>query len=252
MGVPFLHACQLYDQRRYDLAEAVIRRLLAESPESAEAIALLGMCRVERGFKDEGYKWATQALRLGPTVPFAHYAMAVIRISRNQYASANAAIDEAIRLDPNRASFFFMRASIHVHDRRFDEALEAAEQGLRLSPEHSGGHTMRALALERLDRPHEAEAAIVEALRLNPENNHTHTLEGWRLLQRGQHQEAGTHFLEALRINPESRLALNGHVWVMISERRASTKPLTPRSIFFVCCLFAGLILLRWLFISQE
>jgi tetratricopeptide (TPR) repeat protein len=246
MGASFLHACQLFDQRRYDLAEVEVRRLLAGSPNSADASALLGMCRVKRGFNNEGYEWGTEALRLDPTLPFAHYAMAVIQARRGRTAEARTAIDEAIRLEPTRPPFFFMKAALLTDDGRHQQALEAAEQGLRLSPEHTGCNSLRALALERLDRHLEAEAAIAEALRLNPESDFTHTAEGWKLLHRGRSREARAHFLEALRINPENQWALHG--------RKVSNHPLSSKTGPAVYSLIAslGLYLLLKLLIPTE
>jgi predicted Zn-dependent protease len=202
----------LYQQSRYDLAEAELRQALAAEPDDAYAHSLLGLCLLERKQLADATEEARQAVHLAPDMPFGHYALAKVWYGRDHYDEARTAIEEAIRLDPDDPDYRALLSAIHFDERRWNEALRAAEEGLALDPEHDGCTNLRAMALVKLGRTRDAGATIDAALARNPENSATHANQGWTLLEQGRTDEALGHFREALRLDPENEWARAGIV----------------------------------------
>src|SRR4029077_11267359 len=78
----------LFQQSRYDLAEAELRQALAEDPNDAYAHALLAMCLAEREEFPDATAEARQAIHLEPDSPFTHYVLAQVLHDRHHNAEA--------------------------------------------------------------------------------------------------------------------------------------------------------------------
>jgi len=210
---PQLQRAQLlFQQNRYEMAEAELRQALANEPDDAYAHALLALCLSERKeFKDATTE-AEQAVHLAPDFPFAHYALAQVLRDRNRLDEALAAIQEAVRLDPEDADYCALLAQVHIDRRNWPLALEAAERGLQHDSEHVACTNLRAIALVKLGRRAEAGATIDAALARNPDNAVTHANQGWTYLEQNNPQKALEHFREALRLDPTNEWARHGIV----------------------------------------
>jgi tetratricopeptide (TPR) repeat protein len=203
-------AILLFQQSRYDLAEAELRQALAEEPRDGYAHALLALCLAAREQYSPATEEAQQAVHLAPDMSFAHYALASIWNKRNHDKEALDAIHEALRLDSSQTNYYALLAQIHLNEARWREALDAAERGLQLDAEDVDCNNLRAIALVKLGRKSEAGATIDAALRRNPDNAVTHANQGWTLLERNQPKEALEHFREALRLDPQNEGARRG------------------------------------------
>ena len=210
MNVNLERALLLFQQTRYDLAEAELRQSLGTEPDNAYAHALLGLCLAHREQFQEASTETQQAIHLSPDFPFAHYALAHVYYDRNRFSEALAAINEAIRLDPENADQYALLANVHLQEHRWREALNAAEQGLQFDPQHVGCTNLQAMAMVKLGRKSEAGRTIDTALSRHPENALTHANQGWTLLEHGDPKKAAEHFREALRLDPQNEWARQG------------------------------------------
>ena len=205
-------ALLLFQQDRYDLAEAELRQALVGSPEDPYGHALLALCLAQREQFKEATAAAQHAVELAPAFSFAHYALARVYLLRNREAEALPVAQEAVRLDPQDPDYFALVAEIHLHERRWPAALAAAETGLQFDAEHVACANLRAVALVKLGRKAEAGQAIDAALARNPDNSLTHANQGWTLLERGEPRPALEHFRESLRLDPDNEWARRGIV----------------------------------------
>lgn len=194
------------------MAEAELRRELAEKPGHAEPRALYAMCLAERGQLSEATAEARQAIGCDSESPYAHYVLARILHKRDRYPEAEEAIRLAIRLDPENAHFRALLAGLLLDQERWRDALAVAEQGLSLDPEDGTCANMRAMALTRLGRRAEAHATLVSALERDPEDAVSHANRGMAYLHEGKPHKALEHFREALRLDPQSDYARAGMI----------------------------------------
>lgn len=222
MGVHIERARILFQQSRWEPAEAELRAELASDPGAWDAHALLALCLAAQERYDDATKEGQEAIRLAPDRAFCHYALGHVYVERRRFREAEECAREAIRLEPDDPDYFELLADVCFAQERWKDALEAAERGLMLDPEHGGCTNTRAMALVKLGRKREAGEALEGALGRDPENALTHANEGWRQLELGKAEKALAHFREALRLEP-------GHEWA----RQGIVEALKARSVIY-------------------
>lgn len=212
MNPQMQRALLLYEQNRFEMAEAELRQVLALEPDDAYAHAVLSLCLTAGRSLNDATSEAQQAIHLAPDLDFAHYALAWVLHHRHRNADAVVAIREAVRLDPGDANYHALEAQIHLDEKRWQDALDAAERGLQQDSEHVSCTNLRAIALVKLGRKSEAGATIDAALSRHPDNALTHANQGWAFLEQSEPRKALEHFREALRLEPGNEWARAGLV----------------------------------------
>ncbi|MEM6427026.1 MAG: tetratricopeptide repeat protein [Cyanobacteria bacterium P01_D01_bin.128] len=212
MSAQFERALLLFEQHRYEQAEAALRELLAETPTYARGLALLAVTLTRLKRYGEAAETAQQAIGSNPEMPFAHYALADVHYHRDDYKAAEGAIAQALRLDPTNESFYSLKAGILADQGQWKAALEAAEQGLAFDATHTGCNNLRTLSLKQLNRLEEAASSIDGTLLQDPEDALAHANQGWLWLDRGQPRQAQVSFQEALRLQPDLDWARRGMI----------------------------------------
>lgn len=130
---------------------------------------------------------AEAALRLDPTLPQAHAAVAGVHFERRDYASALDAYATALEGLPNDARILALRGSVHRRIGNWSESIADYQRAVQLDPRwadlfHSLGNTYRVL-----HRYEEAIRSDAQALRLAPDHHEAAIWKAWTyLLWRGQ------------------------------------------------------------------
>ncbi len=202
----------LFESRRYEEAEASLRRVLAGSPNDSQAHALLALALYRQDKDKAALQEAQIAVGLAPDHAHHHYIRALILLDMDREEESMAAIREALRLDTAHPQYYGLLSNLYLQKRAWQQALEAAETGLRIDPENVQCTNLRAMALVKLGRLEEAGQTIGAALARDPENSLTHANQGWAMLHRDKPEQALTHFREALRLNPMLDWARQGIV----------------------------------------
>ncbi len=216
----------LLQRARYREAESLLRGVLAENPDDAEAHTLLAFALLYQRRETDALLEAHAAVRCAPREPGGHYAGAVILTAMGKYDEALSAIRTAIHLYPLMPRYHAVMGEIYLRQRQWQEALNAAQLGLHLDPQDIQCNNIRTIALVKLGRRDEAGQTLDTTLALDPQNAITHANQGWALLHAGRHKQALEHFREALRLDPtlgwaregivESLKARNPIYWVML------------------------------------
>ncbi|HEY9110840.1 MAG TPA: tetratricopeptide repeat protein, partial [Rhodanobacteraceae bacterium] len=95
---------QLHRAGRLDDAENGYRQLLAENPDSAEVLHLLGILRGQRGDLPDAYKLVRRATELDPGNAACQHTLGEMYLSENRLDEAQQAYDQARQLNPNLAA----------------------------------------------------------------------------------------------------------------------------------------------------
>jgi Flp pilus assembly protein TadD len=201
----------LLHQRRYKDAETQAGIVLQQNPNDAEALQLVGHCRLDTKKYDEALKIFQQCLGLVPDDDYLHYLLAFCYYRKHDLDASLKYLEQAIALFPYNAGYFSLLSNIYYSQRKYADALHAANQGLNVNAEDVACLNARSAALFRLNKKEEAYETINEALQVNPENDYTHTNYGWHYLEKGKYKQALEHFREALRINPNNVSAKEGY-----------------------------------------
>ena len=179
-----------------------MHEVLAQNPDSFDALHCLGEINFKRGRLDAALAWFQEALKrdLGRAEGFA--SLGLVFQSLGQLERALVAYDEGLRLAPDDADLLHRCGVVQLDLGRFGEALQNFERlvaadprnidalgnygnalfklnrpaeaiavydrALARAPRNAQLLTNRAIALRRLDRPHEALASVARALAAAP------------------------------------------------------------------------------------
>lgn len=201
----------LLSQRRYKDAETQAGIVLQQDPNNADALQIIGHCRLDNKQFDEALKIFQQCIGIEPDNDYIHYLLAFCYYRKHEIDTSLKFLEQAIALFPYNAGYFSLLSNIYASQRNYADALHAANKGLQVNAEDIGCLNARSAALFRLNKKEEAYETINEALQVNPEDDYTHTNYGWHYLEKGKHKEAYGHFSEALRINPTNSAAKEGY-----------------------------------------
>lgn len=201
----------LLNQKRYKDAEIQAGIVLQQDPNDAQALQIIGHCRLDTRQNDEALTIFKQCLGTEPDDDYVHYLIAFCYYRKQELDTSLKFLEQAIGLFPYNAGYFSLLSNIYASQRKYADALHAANQGLAVNSEDISCLNARSAALFRLNKKEEAYSTINEALNIDPEDDFTHTNYGWHYLEKGKHKQAFEHFKEALRINPNSNSAKEGY-----------------------------------------
>lgn len=129
---------QLHRAGRLDDAEQGYRQLLAENPDNAGVLHLLGILRGQRGDLPEAYKLVRRASELDPGNAACQHTLGEMYLSEHRLDEAQQAYDQARQLNPNLAvahgglgQVALLRGDIDAAESHFRVALRADENDVQ-------------------------------------------------------------------------------------------------------------------------
>jgi tetratricopeptide (TPR) repeat protein len=110
------------------------------------------------------------ALKLAPKDPFAHVAMARVKLENAMdFEAAESEVRQALEVNPNLAEAYFVRAGLALRDMEIAAADAAADKGLKINPNHLELLSMKAAIRFLADDKPGFEAMKSRVFSLNPE-----------------------------------------------------------------------------------
>ncbi|HXE56261.1 MAG TPA: tetratricopeptide repeat protein [Tepidisphaeraceae bacterium] len=166
-------AVQHHQAGRLAEAEALYRRILAEHPDHADSLQMLGVLAHQAGHSDPG-----------------------IRL-----------LQKAIALNPNQATYHANLGVVLGATNRLDEAIVCYRRALELSPDYAEALGNLGTLLQEKDQPLEAVQLLARAAALRPGSAQAHADLGIVLRELGRLDEATAEFQGALSIQPQNPTA---------------------------------------------
>jgi tetratricopeptide (TPR) repeat protein len=209
----------LHRQGRFDEAEQSYRARLAEHPDDADALHLLGMLRYQRGDAIEGARLLARAHELAPDDANIELSLASLAFRESDHEAAVLGFARALSLDPNLAGahagagqIALLRGDHARAEEHFRIALRAAEE-----PHALAG--LGALLLERGD--HDAALRhIGRAADLAPNDAMIQMMLGQAFAKRDTPAFAEQAFRNALRLRPDLHQVRHWLGSLLIKARR--------------------------------
>lgn len=217
-------------------AERAYRQILAEAPQHADALHMLGVVAHQTGRNDEAIALIRQAIDRKPGVPAlqnnlgnalkaggrleeaeaayrralelqpdhaeAHYNLGIALHARAAFAEAIASFQRALRSRAGHPQTHYALGNALREHGRTEEALSAYRRALSLAPGYAEAHLNSGNILKALGRTGEAAAAYQQALADKPDFAEAHRNLGAALLELGRPEEAAAACLRAIEINP--------------------------------------------------
>jgi len=188
---------------RNDIAVDLIRRALSFRPDYAEAHANLGNALKDQGQLAEAIASYRQAIRLKPDHAEAHFNLGNALKDLGQVDQAIASFRDAVRLKPDYAQGHNNLGIALLASGQIDDAIASYRQAIRIKPDHASAHNNLANALKDTGQLDEAIASYRHAIRLKPDFAEAHSNLGAALQSNGRLDEAIASFGQAIRLKPD-------------------------------------------------
>ncbi len=188
--------------RDFAAAEALLRPLLAESPDDAEALHLAALIADGRGETEAALPLLERACAADRAFPMHHRNLAELYRHAGRAEAAEASARRAVALDPGLVLGWDTLGRILIERGGLHGALAAFEQVVALQPGFSGGHNNLGVVLQQLGRIDAARLAYTQALAQDPENASLHANLASALARLGRYQEALESAKSAIALGP--------------------------------------------------
>ena len=188
MDSPLAAAIALHRQGRLREAEAEYRRILAITPDLAEAHNALGIALQQQGKPAEAGDCFRRAVALKPDYAAAHGNLGAALNVLGETAPALAALEQAMLLAPESAEAHYNLACALQESGQLEPAIGLYERAIALNPRHAGAYNNLGIVQKSRGRLDEALAAYAASLALadNPVVRYNHAQ---ALLEAGEFQK---------------------------------------------------------------
>jgi predicted O-linked N-acetylglucosamine transferase (SPINDLY family) len=195
-------ALQHHRAGRLGEAEKIYRQILAQQPNHADAMRLLGVIAHQRGRAEVAVDLFRRAITLRPAYAEAHTNLGTALKDMGQLDEAIAASRQAIILNPQLREAHTNLANALKDTGRLDEAIAAYRQAVALDPNLPEAHSNLGNVLRDKGRLDEAIAAYRQAIALRPGYAEAHSNLGNVLRDKKQFDEAIVAYRQAIALNP--------------------------------------------------
>jgi len=201
---PLLRAIEHHRAGRLAEAEAIYREILAENPQDADALNLLGVIARQRGNLPAAIDLISQAVRLRPDFADAHGNLASVLKDAGQPDAAADLYRRTIQLNPNYAKAHHGLGDVLAGNGQLDEAIDSYRRAVQIKPDFIDAHYGLAYALLRNGDTAAAVDSYRRVIQLNPGDADAHNNLGIALKTLGRIAEAIESYRESLRLKPNS------------------------------------------------
>jgi predicted O-linked N-acetylglucosamine transferase (SPINDLY family) len=191
------------DGGRLEQAEAKLRQILAQHPDSAEALNLLGLVAWRGGHADAAIHAMGRAVELAPNAANYHFDLGCVLLSSRRFAEAEPHLRTVVAMLPNERGGWNNLGALLVGTGRHEEAAECFRRAIALAPQIASYHANLAKALEVLYRLDEAEGSARKAVELSPQGGSEWGVLGSVLVTRGRLSQGINAYVRALQLAPQ-------------------------------------------------
>lgn len=126
---------ELHQSGQLEDAEAAYLSILADEPENAEALKLIGIlsCQLEKF--DEGISYLEAAVELDGSISEYHVVLGHAYLSTGSVDPGIASLRKAGELDPGRADVYGALGDVYQQAQNFPEALSAYQRAMVIDPD---------------------------------------------------------------------------------------------------------------------
>ncbi len=204
-------AIEMQQNRLYDGAETLYRRILKASPGLPDALHFLGMLLYQRGQAEEGIGCIEQALDRDPSYAGAYNNLGNIHASRGDLLPATLAYQRALALaalqSAEAADLHNNLGALYKVQKRFDEARVAYERAIAIDARHVNAHNNLGLLCAAQGDLEGAIRCYITALELMPGNTDGRKMLGITYYTVGKIAEAAEVFRQWLQREPDHPVA---------------------------------------------
>jgi tetratricopeptide (TPR) repeat protein len=193
---------QHHQAGRLTAAEGCYRSVLADHPDHADALHLLGLLAQQAGRHDRTVELVRQAISHDGRNAGHFLTLGGALIFQGKFEEAITACRQAIAI---KTDFAEAHANLGLALKalgRFEEAVAACRQTVAIKPNFALAHSSLGMALSDQGKLEEAIAAFREAIRIKPDYSEAYCNLGLSLRRKGKFEEAIAAYRQAIAIKP--------------------------------------------------
>jgi predicted O-linked N-acetylglucosamine transferase (SPINDLY family) len=194
----------LQRQGQISQAETILRQILSQQPDCAEAQHLLGVLCAQTGRADESISLLRGAVQRHPDIPTFQINLASALFGAGRVDEAIESYRRALAAKGDSAEAWSNLGSALVAKAQYAEAEQSARKALALRPDFPEAMVVLGSALLQQGKPDEAIAHYQEAISLSPNLPSAYDNLGLALTERRRLDEALAAFDRAAALNPNS------------------------------------------------
>jgi len=180
-----IKAVELHNGGRTGEAEVLYRKVLTTDGTNFYALHQLALILLDRRENADALSLLAAAVEQRPDSAEALANLGLALNAIGSHEQAVLACDHALALDAKQTNAWLNRSSSLTELDRYDEAVASADRALALTPKLAQAHYNRANALRELGRTEEALAAYARAIEFAPNYTKAHFNEGLTRLRAG-------------------------------------------------------------------
>lgn len=133
-----------YSQGKYSIAIEFFNRVIAHSPDFANAYLYRGISYYKKGKYDYALMDLNKAIEINPELAQAYYQRAIFyKFVKVEYESAIEDFDKAIELNPNISSYYTERGELYIFIKEYDKALADFNKAIMLDSNAADAYAWR-------------------------------------------------------------------------------------------------------------
>lgn len=220
--VPHLLGVLAAQTGRFDEANDLLRKATERQPRNPEVFNDIGGLAAMLGRLAEAETWLRKAIAIAPTHLGAMANLAKVLQQQKRLSEAEVCAKMVLRAAPDRGDMLNVLAIGHYYARRLLEAEQACCEGLAKAPNDADLHNTLGLVLRDMHRLDEAVAAFERAIALQPKNSLPLFNLGICHHQRDAHAAAEQCFRGVLARQPENAEAKYALAEAIICQGRTA------------------------------
>ncbi|TXF90641.1 tetratricopeptide repeat protein [Neolewinella aurantiaca] len=203
LNQPYERGRAMMAMKRYEAAICEFSERLAEWPEDAYLMLLIGQCQYELGRLSDAEASIRQSVSTEPKDPFAHHTLGMVLLIRGKnIEEAKQCFDAALALAPEEALPHLGLARYHVVTDDYRTAETYVDRSLAINPTLLKALQLKAMLLAWRGEVEQANRVVEQALRQEPENAETFQIAAYTSDLKGDLRAAVGFQEESLRIAP--------------------------------------------------
>lgn len=188
-------------------AESLYRQVLAQDPENAGVMHLLGLIAHQVGLPVEAAELIARAIRISPNA-LMYCNLGLAFEAQGKQALAIESFREALVLKPDCAEACFHLGAAFKLQGRLDEAVEYFRKGIEFKPDDAEAHFNLGIVLHWQEKLDAAIEHYRKAIALKPEHARAHFFLGTSQFNLGRLDIAHAEISKALELDPHNRRAM--------------------------------------------
>ena len=186
-----------------DRAETLYRKVLRKMPSNPDALQLLGVIALDRGYIDRAIQLIGKAVAINPNLALAHSNLGNALLASGRVGDAIASYRRAISLEPRFAAAHCNLGKALDSQGSFSAAVESCRRAVELDPGMADAYNNLGNALRGDGRLEDSVVALRHAVALAPRRVDLHTNVGNVQLELQRFDAAMTSFRRAIEIDPK-------------------------------------------------